>query len=287
MLALIQGDASGEQPLSLEIDHGTLERGEHALGAFGLRLCLKGIISGGEAQRLELDGVDVSLVYDSGLGPDSLFVAHFRHESCDSINVVPQRSKWSGNFWTAAMPHLLTELEERRDGRNLMLKIAPRGRAYAGAKRMYLNINTNCGPMEVPRSKWTDLLQEIGFQDFISIEIPITRRVDDDRYEKGVECLRAGMRHYARGEHDKVVGECRNVLDKLKQAGFGGHAPGAVFSFIKENAKNMSMPERASVLQAALHIYCSPAAHADEKFNRPDSTFGASRCRGTASTWSR
>lgn len=131
-------------------------------------------------------------------------------------------------------PLIKNVIEENRDG-NFQLKLYlrchkfeyhPTGKIpkFSGDEGWVFNPGGSTG-IEIPRSKWTDILSKAGYDKFQLIEIPIdyqeiigsTGSIQDiglgSRLQKATEQLTLILRHMAEGDWAKAVADCRVALE--------------------------------------------------------------------------
>jgi len=124
----------------------------------------------------------------------------------------------------------------------------------------------------VPKEHWLSLLRTVGFCDTLIAELRLPT-AGPDSTAGGRRRLVDAVRARDEGSYAEVLRRCRIALDELKNAGFGGKAPGEVAKFLQDRAGSLSQSERFSALQLALQLFLSPAHHAnapEEHYSRAD-----------------
>lgn len=127
-------------------------------------------------------------------------------------------------------------------------------------------------PFTVPKEQWLNLLRAVGFCDTLIVELRLPTSGPDST-TGGRRRLVEAVRARDDGSYAEALRRCRIALDELKNAGFGGKAPGDVAKFLQDRAGALSQSERFSALQLALQLFLSPAHHAnapEEHYSRAD-----------------
>ena len=184
----------------------------------------------------------------------------------------------STRFTLSLTTSALVALETSRDGGPLELVMTLTAFAFVIAEYrgfapgIGIHPTSDTYAFKVPKEQWLALLKSVGYCDSILTELRLPT--------SGPESTSAGRQRVANAVNARNDGcdrhtlqECRIALDALKNAGFGGRAPGEVAEFLRKNARSLSQAERFSALQVAMHLFLSPAHHdgvPDEEFSRED-----------------
>lgn len=164
-------------------------------------------------------------------------------------------------------------LEDFRNGEPLRLELTAHAMfyvagAFAGRGRLVETFT-------VSRDDWSAVLQAIGYSKHVTVDVPIPSATPAGLAEASAR-LEDALAARQDGRHGDAVAKARVAIEAIEKAGFGGKAPSDVVTFIKENAKRLSMTERYAAVQAALELFLSPAHHAGtdpDDYTRADSTF--------------
>lgn len=171
------------------------------------------------------------------VGNDSLLLGNLIDTNRRVYEMQPQRTA------DISLDFLLTPLiknviEENRDG-NFQLKLYlrchkfeydPTGKIpkFSSDDGWVYSPGGSTG-IEIPRSKWTDILSKTGYGKFQLIEIPIdyqeiissTSSIQDmglgSRLKKATEQLTLILRHMDEGDWAKAVADCRVALEALRK----------------------------------------------------------------------
>lgn len=167
----------------------------------------------------------------------------------------------------------LARLEGLRNGRPLGFELSMPALVYIGGALQ--NTTTFALKLEVGRERWSEVLESVSFRRVLITELELPEpSAGSPGTGKALGLLGDAIVAREDGRNSDAVAKCRLAVDALGQAGFGGRAPADVIAFIKQNGKRLTMEERFSVLQAALHLYCSPAHHVapEADLSRHDAT---------------
>lgn len=189
--------------------------------------------------------------------------------------------------------HALSALETARDGGPLRLTIMLVAHAVSfatypnfppGVDTTFLSVNYS---FDVPRDEWIAILESVGYTEVLVTELCLP--------PEGVEATAASRKRLALaanarnvGGYGEVMRHCRTAIDELKKLGFGGRAPKDVVNFFNQNAGAMSPVERLSALQTALHLFLSPAHHAnapEESYTREDADLSIAMTAALLRLW--
>lgn len=161
----------------------------------------------------------------------------------------------------------LQRLEEQRDGATIDFELWAYARAFVGGGR-----DEHGGALVSPglalrhfgrvgADEWHGMVKAVGATSSIIVEIPIPDSAEYPELGRALVHLRTAIEQRGRGDSPNAVATSRLALDELEHAGFGGHAPREVMTFLQQNARRMSLSERFSMIQAALNVALSPAHH--------------------------
>jgi hypothetical protein len=258
----------------LEITRAELGPGERVFGRHRVQLTLHFMRHAAEpsaAWEVFPVGADVVLVNPAATTTRLGSLGYFHADSSD-VRSTPHASTGQVGFFCDFDLRQLEAVEAVRDGRDLVFQVAPRWRVYRSGRPTTGSMNGG-SPFTVPRSTWVGLLGAIGYCEYVSLEVPISRDGTGDEVRRALELLREGLENQQRGDHQDAVLCCRNAIEALGAHGFGGHAPTEVLEFIRRSANRLTLAERVAAFKAALQQFCHPAAHGEKGFGRLDSSF--------------
>jgi hypothetical protein len=128
---------------------------------------------------------------------------------------------------------------------------------------------------QVEQSRWVKILDELGYQRTLLIEVGVPHGQQPPSMAKALEHLAAAQGLIARGDYREAVGRCRDVLDAIKveladddQVDFKG-------------ASDMHKADRLRLIRRGLYSFTSAARHIDEvtrqfEWNRVDAVSAVS-----------
>lgn len=178
------------------------------------------------------------------------------------------------SFLMYLSPERVVAVEEFRRGQPFKVRMSME--AFTLVVGSSMRTTTMDATFDVNRDDWIQKLRQAQITESILFEVPVPSPESTPELREAVARLKEALSHQQLGHDTDAIGKCRVAVEALGQAGFANRAPSDVIAFIKENARRLTMIERFSVLQTALHLYLSPSHHAGtdpEEFSRADSTF--------------
>lgn len=142
--------------------------------------------------------------------------------------------------------------------------------------------------IKIPRSEWTDILQESGYNKFQIVEIPIdyseiiNRAKNlgndgiEDRFKKAAQHLETIMKKMDEGNWSESVGECRLVIDTLTKEQIKNEdgefisIQEAIGQILKKNGFPDKNITSFKMLLVQLSSYCSLKHHVNLDGNEQD-----------------
>jgi hypothetical protein len=180
--------------------------------------------------------------------------SHQSHKS-DSIDVTFRR------LFSAVQ---MAVIEQRRSGADLQIKVIVSGFARKGQQSTWGSFREHS--TAIPRSRWIDMLGELGILDKVQLAIPVS---GDKRLAEGIKYLRSAISHLARAEYPDVAQTCRKAVEEIGLAGFGAKPPSEVRKFLRgQDPTTYSLEERAAVVQTAALLYLHSGSHAGDEERR-------------------
>jgi hypothetical protein len=154
-------------------------------------------------------------------------------------------------------------LEAIRNGEGLNFELHLWGRVQS-ATGLHNAYASNEG-IRVRQSEWLEVLHQMGFQQTMLIEVPITR-------ESGpvASHLAAAQKASAVGHYRDAVGSCRDVMEAQSTASGDGDDTDSAVQALFANSRQMDKAARLKVLRRAFKLMTHPARHADEVAARFD-----------------
>jgi hypothetical protein len=119
----------------------------------------------------------------------------------------------------------LDQIERQRQGGRLTFTFTVGGIVQHGGQvaRLY----PSHGPLtcEISASKWTELLTQLGYGTFVTVEIPLTPPDGlTGAVRQAADALQEARAAFRRGDYEEAVADCRPGLDALQEADKGKFA---------------------------------------------------------------
>lgn len=179
-------------------------------------------------------------------------------------NVLAQRTYASTEHMALRLflePLRVRAIEELRNGGGLTLSLRCSYRLRVGGVDAVLS---NEEDLSIPQGVWVPLLEQMGYQRTLLLEIPVPDA--DHRPELGsaVELLSRSQRLIAEGQYTEAVGICRDVLEEITRALKDENVPDVAVAGLFEQTRQMNKAERLRLLRRAAKVLTHPARHRDE-----------------------
>tara|TARA_R110001592_G_scaffold20926_18_gene84754 strand:+ start:3550 stop:4434 length:885 start_codon:yes stop_codon:yes gene_type:complete len=168
----------------------------------------------------------------------------------------------------------LSKLEEVRDGHDLEFKLIIKG---VGGDGQHENPVYDEWRVEIPRSKWIEILRQSGYMDIMLLEVPMLPKgeVSDDWLDVKAE-LEEAQDSFLNRKYASCVAQCRKVLEDSGYIKFGEHNwYNPSLNLIgkdkrstekgKPNRESMSKESRENAIWASLFHYTHQANHGRSK----------------------
>ena len=161
----------------------------------------------------------------------------------------------------------VSQLEDIRDGHDLNFMLMIKG---VGGDGEYTNVVHDNWKVEMPRSKWIELLKQVGYMDIMLIEVPMLPKgkIAEDWIDIRHD-LKEAQRHFLNREYPACVAKCRSVIQEAGHKNFGKQnwANPHLDKIGKKNKntdtdrKDMTKDEREGAIWAALRHYTHQSNH--------------------------
>jgi len=125
--------------------------------------------------------------------------------------------------------HLINIVEETRKGRDVKLILDTRvlytHKKEDGTKELcYQSVRVKSAgvppieyELEIPQSKWVNMLQNMGYARFRVIELPIPEPPKGTAIDKSLKHLREALKSFNEGDYDDVLGNCRKAIEEIER----------------------------------------------------------------------
>lgn len=165
------------------------------------------------------------------------------------------------SFVLHLLPHQIGAIEEVRSNLALSFILSPIGRS---GDESYASRIHNSWPIDVPQSRWLDMLREARVLDVVLIEIPMPVIDVPEQWKPIVGDLLEAQRHFHRGEYTAVVISCRKVVQELGQMLYSEQDwSGAALNLLHSDRRNMNKEQREAAVTATIRHLTHLAAHAE------------------------
>ena len=142
----------------------------------------------------------------------------------------------------------------------------------AGGLRLSISLMFNNGwkysvsdQYVVPQSTWIDVLEEMGYQRTLLVEVPMPDPNAQPELAEAVDLLAQSQRHLERGHDREAIGSLRDVLEQVKLAfGDDDTLDPDLTRVLFADSRSMTKGERLRVLRRALMLVTHPARHRDQ-----------------------
>jgi len=184
----------------------------------------------------------------------------------------PDDSSASITFSLILLPHQISAIEDLRGEENLTfcLTLCGSGREDRYPRQVY-----DTWRVEIPRSRWIELLREAGALDILLIEVPMPEANVPRKWKKVRADLLEAQRHFHLGEFGACVVSCRKVVQEVGQKLYGKQEWSVSrLDRLGPGRKDMTKSEREEAVNAAVRHFTHLAAHAEgeggDDYNRAE-----------------
>jgi hypothetical protein len=116
----------------------------------------------------------------------------------------------------------LDEIEQKRDGGRLTFIFTIGGLLHHRGMVVPLRPNNHTLMYEVGASTWVELLAQLGYGTYLTIEVPFTSADGlTGPVQQAAQALQEAMDAFRRGDYEEAVADCRPGLDALRDADKG------------------------------------------------------------------
>jgi hypothetical protein len=178
------------------------------------------------------------------------------------VKQTAQSSQTHATFAIPLVPNQIGAIEELRasdEALAFVLRLSGKGRG--GEYTNPLNARLS---VDVPRSRWLQILRDARVLDILLVEVPIPF-VDAPEYWKSVTGdLLEAQRQYHGGEYTSAVVACRKVVQELGQKIYSEREwSGPQLDLLGAQRRNMTKEQREAAVYAAIRHLTHLAAHSD------------------------
>ncbi len=117
---------------------------------------------------------------------------------------------------------------------------------------------------DVNQGTWVEILRQLGFANYMLIEIPVPDKKSFPELAEATEHLTSAQKAMMNGEYREAVGCCRDVLESISTILGDNDIQDPEVQQLFVNTKLMDKSARQRLLRRALKIITHPARHADE-----------------------
>ncbi len=119
----------------------------------------------------------------------------------------------------------------------------------------------------VSQSDWLKALGQMGYAQYLTVEIPIPSEADAPHLAEAIARLREAQDDFLRGRDKKVMEGCRHVLEALGFEVGDGHGEHADLRAAFDKAAKMTKPERLMAIRRAMFVMSCLAAHSKDEIS--------------------
>jgi len=247
-----------------EVDLRTLQGGQ-GLGFYRL-IAQVDITTYGRQSGQEIAVTNVhGELWVRGRENSEFFLGYMRRQGTDMPLVTYQNtSKNYVPFEIELDPRRIASVERIRCGGDLFFKLKLYGVTSGGPRDNPQPANVEL-QYRANQSTWIELLDQMGYQRTLLLEIPMPGEKDIPQFQKAAEYLQTSQTHMLRGHFRDAVGTCRDVLE-LISSGLNDEIdqPPDVIKSWFESTREMDKGARLRLVRRSLKILTHPARHADE-----------------------
>ena len=179
-------------------------------------------------------------------------------------NVLAQRTYASTEHMALRLflePLRVRAIEELRNGGGLTLRLRCSYRLRVGGVEAVLS---NEEELSIPQGVWVPLLEQMGYQRTLLLEIPVPDADHRPELANAVELLSRSQRLIAEGQYTEAVGMCRDVLEEVTRALKDENGPDVPVAGLFEQTRQMNKADRLRLLRRAAKVLTHLARHRDE-----------------------
>ena len=123
---------------------------------------------------------------------------------------------------------------------------------------------TNEEDLSIPQGVWVPMLEQMGYQRTLLLEVSIPDADHRPELANAVELLSRSQGLIAEGQYTEAVGICRDVLEEITRALKDENVPDVPVAGLFEQTRQMNKAERLRLLRRAAKVLTHPARHRDE-----------------------
>lgn len=113
----------------------------------------------------------------------------------------------------------MDEIEELRDGRDLVLSLSPGGLVHLGGEVHRLYPSDYQLSVTVPQSQWARAIQAVDYANILTIELRVPDAASSGGLGQAVRALEKARAAYSRGDYEGAVADCREGCAVLARSG--------------------------------------------------------------------
>lgn len=151
------------------------------------------------------------------------------------------------------------ELEQLRDGQDLMIEVCLRGLGVLNGGRETLEERLN---HRVGASDWVDRLRQSGAYESLVVEAPLPIGNNSDEWTRISDAIRSAESHFRGGQYRACIGDCRTALECANDIG-SERISSLGWSTLTDRGKReeMNKQQREEFLKKAVFHYTHLAHH--------------------------
>jgi len=188
-----------------------------------------------------------------------------------------QLNRGSKGFWQIGIPlspYQLQKIEEKRKGKDLFLNlqffctVTWRVNTSAAAITEVASVAVRVGgysdgycPFKVPQSDWVKTLCELGYGDYLLMEIPLKGVPERRGMQKALEHLKAAWGHFEQGNDDETLASCYKAFEYLAKKNKSTHPDHNAFEKILGAIPEQEKRRRLKVLMSDLCHFLTLGRH--------------------------
>lgn len=177
------------------------------------------------------------------------------------ISSNPQSSSRKERLEIELDPRRLESIEEKRDGGDIGIAVDLCGMYVIDNRHGAFQVQ---GEKRLPQGAWTEILGQMGYMEYLLIEVPMPDKDISPEFAEAVNHLAAAKTALFNGHYKEAVSCCRLTLDAIRTAKGDKHLKNTDWIQCIEKTKILDKPERIRLIRRALYDLSSAAHHDDE-----------------------
>lgn len=161
-------------------------------------------------------------------------------------------------------PEQITEIEKRRNGGDIEFLIQLHCLAEEFQNEKFVESHAGF-ERTVNQKNWLDILRQMGYTDYLLVEIPIPILNNSSSFNEIVKKYRVARDNLMNGEYTLAVNQCRLVLEGLEKKLDREIRVADLKKNISDNPKKMKLLERFDLIHYSLKHSTQLAHHTNQE----------------------